>query len=242
MRPKHVKTVGSSKKAKIVESNMANNSEPNYSWGSNTTDVPSSSSFVNDMLSRFFSGTVRFRNDQIAKIMGYGDYQPGSRDTNLYIISLDDMLKTSPICLLSKASKAKSWLWHRRLSHLNFACALGKSKKSSHQPKAEDTNQEKLYTLYMDLYGLMRVESINGKKYILVIVDDYSRFTWVKFLRLKDEAPDTIIKYIKNIHVRLNVTVHNVRKDNGTEFVNQTLHEFYENVGISHKTSFSRTP
>nr|GEU71910.1 retrovirus-related Pol polyprotein from transposon TNT 1-94 [Tanacetum cinerariifolium] len=117
-----------------------------------------------------FMGTVRFRNDQIARIMGYGDYQLGniiisrvyyveglghnnfyvgqfrnadlevafqkntcfirnlegvdlilgSRDTNLYSISLDDMLKSSPICLFSKASKTKSWLWHRRLSHLNF--------------------------------------------------------------------------------------------------------------------------
>ncbi|GKC36669.1 retrovirus-related pol polyprotein from transposon TNT 1-94 [Tanacetum coccineum] len=113
-----------------------------------------------------------------------------SYDTNLYTISLDDMLRSSPICLLSKASKTKSWLWHRRLSHLNFgtlnklakdglargiprlkfqkdylclACALGKSKKSSHQPKAEDTNQEKLYLLHMDLCGLMRVASINGK-------------------------------------------------------------------------------
>ncbi|GJR37553.1 retrovirus-related pol polyprotein from transposon TNT 1-94 [Tanacetum coccineum] len=147
-----------------------------------------------------FMGTVRFVNDQIAKIIGYGDYQlgniiilrnlegvdllSGSRDTNLYTISLDDILKTSPICLLSKASKTKSWLWHRRLSHLKFgtlnklakdslargipklkfkkdhlcsACALGKSKKSSHQPKAEDTNQEKLYLQHMDLCGLMRV-------------------------------------------------------------------------------------
>ncbi|GKD42837.1 retrovirus-related pol polyprotein from transposon TNT 1-94 [Tanacetum coccineum] len=77
------------------------------------------------------------------------------------------MLKTSPIYLLSKASKTKSWLWHCRLSHLNFACALGKSKKFSHQPKAEDTNQEKLYLLHVDLCGPMRVENINGKKYIL---------------------------------------------------------------------------
>ncbi|GJR66453.1 retrovirus-related pol polyprotein from transposon TNT 1-94 [Tanacetum coccineum] len=90
---------------------------------------------------------------------------PRSRDTNLYTISLDGMLKSSSICLLSKASKTKSWLWHRRLSHLNFACALGKSKKSSHQPKAEDTNQEKLYLLHMDLCGPMRVASINGKSF-----------------------------------------------------------------------------
>ncbi|GJW91974.1 putative ribonuclease H-like domain-containing protein [Tanacetum coccineum] len=151
------------------------------------------------------------------------------------------MLKTSPICLLSKASKTKSWLWHRRLSHLNFgtlnklakdglargiprlkfqkdhlcsACALGKSKKSSHQPKAEDTNQEKLYLLHMDLCGPMRVASINGKRYILVIVDDYSRFTWVRFLRTKDEAPEAIIKCIKNIQVRLNATVRNAEAIN----------------------------
>ncbi|GKB29795.1 retrovirus-related pol polyprotein from transposon TNT 1-94 [Tanacetum coccineum] len=170
-----------------------------------------------------------------------------SRDTNLYIISLDDMLKTSPICLLSKASKAKIWLWHCRLSHLNFgtinklakeglargiprlnfqkdhscsACALGKSKKSSHQPKAEDTNQEKLYLLHMDLCGPTRVASINGKRYILMIVDDYSRFTWVRFLRTKDEAPKAIMKCIKNIQVHLNATVRNVRTDNGTEFIN----------------------
>ncbi|GJZ42645.1 retrovirus-related pol polyprotein from transposon TNT 1-94, partial [Tanacetum coccineum] len=266
-----------------------------------------------------FLGTVRFENDQIARIMGYGDYQLGnviisrvyyveglghnlfsvgqfcdadlevafrkntcficnlegvdlllgSRDTNLYTISLDDMLKSSPICLLSKASKTKSWLWHRRLSHLNFgtlnklakdglargiprlkfqkdhlcsACALGKSKKSSHQPKAEDTNQEKLYLLHMDLCGPMRVASINGKRYILVIVDDYSRFTWVRFLKTKDEAPAAIIKCIKNIQVRLKATVRNVRTDNGTEFVNQTLREWYENVGITHQTSVARTP
>ncbi|GJU86838.1 retrovirus-related pol polyprotein from transposon TNT 1-94 [Tanacetum coccineum] len=80
----------------------------------------------------------------------------------------------------------------------------------------------------MDLCGAMRVESINGKKYNLVIVDDYLRFTWVKFLRSKDEAPDAIIKCIKNIQVRLNATVRNVRTDNGTEFVNQTLRDFYE--------------
>ncbi|GJY67677.1 retrovirus-related pol polyprotein from transposon TNT 1-94 [Tanacetum coccineum] len=239
-----------------------------------------------------FLGTVRFENDHIARIMGFGDFQQenvvisrvyyveglghnlfsvgqfcdadlevkfrkstcfihnlegvdllsGSRDTNLYTISLDDMLKSSSICLLSKASKTKSWLWHRRLSHLNFACALGKSKKSSHQPKAEDTNQEKLYLLHMDLCGPMRVASINGKRYILVIVDDYSRFTWVRFLKTKDEAPAAIIKCIKNIQVRLKATVRNVRTDNGTEFVNQTLREWYENVGITHQTFVARTP
>ncbi|GKA30600.1 retrovirus-related pol polyprotein from transposon TNT 1-94 [Tanacetum coccineum] len=144
------------------------------------------------------------------------------------------MMASSPICLLSKATKTKSWLWHRRLSHLNFGainhlarhglvrglprlkfkkdhlcstCAMGKSKKQSHKPKSEDTNQEKLYLIHMDLCGPMRVASVNGKKYILFIVDDYSRFTWVKFLASKDEAPDFIIKFLKMIQIRLNTTL-----------------------------------
>ncbi|GKC24566.1 putative ribonuclease H-like domain-containing protein [Tanacetum coccineum] len=88
----------------------------------------------------------------------------------------------------------------------------------------------------------MRVASINGKKYILVIVDDYSRFTWVKCLSSKDEAPDFIIKFLKMIQVRLKVPVRRIRTDNGTEFVNQTLREYYEKVGISHETSVARSP
>ncbi|GKA59653.1 retrovirus-related pol polyprotein from transposon TNT 1-94 [Tanacetum coccineum] len=117
-----------------------------------------------------------------------------------------------------------------------------KAKKKPHKPKSEDTNQEKLYLLHMDLCGPMRVISVNGKKYILVIVDDYSRFTWVKFLRSKDEAPYFIIKFLKMIQLRLKVPVRRIRTDNGTEFVNQTLREYYEKVGISHETSIARSP
>nr|GEW61921.1 retrovirus-related Pol polyprotein from transposon TNT 1-94 [Tanacetum cinerariifolium] len=105
---------------------------------------------------------------------------------------------------------------------------MGKSTRKTHKPKSEDTNQEKLYLLHMDLCGPMRVESVNGKKYILVIVDDYSRFTWVKFLRSKDETPDFIIKFLKMIQVRLKVTVRRIRTDNGTEFINQTLRDYCE--------------
>nr|GEW47454.1 retrovirus-related Pol polyprotein from transposon TNT 1-94 [Tanacetum cinerariifolium] len=151
------------------------------------------------------------------------DLLSGSRGNNLYTLSLGDMIKSSPICLLSKASKTKSWLWHLNSSainhlarkglvrgllklkfkkdHLCSACAMRKGKKKSHKPKSEDTNQEKLYLLHMDLCGPMRVESVNGKKYILVIVDDYSRFTWVKCLRSKDEAPYFIIRFLKIIQV-----------------------------------------
>ncbi|GKD02653.1 retrovirus-related pol polyprotein from transposon TNT 1-94 [Tanacetum coccineum] len=96
--------------------------------------------------------------------------------------------------------------------------------------------------MHMDLCGPMCVASVNGKKYILVIVDDYSRFTWVKFLASKDEAPDFITGFLKMIQVRLNAVIRNIRTDNGTKFVNQTLRDYYEQVGISHKTSVARTP
>nr|GEV56648.1 hypothetical protein [Tanacetum cinerariifolium] len=147
-----------------------------------------------------FLGTVKFGNDQVAKLMGKHtcfvrnlegvDLHSGSRGTNLYSLSIGDMMASSPICLLLKATKTMSWLWHRRLSHLNFgalnhlarnnlvrglhrlkfekdhlcsACAMGKSKKQSYKPKSDDTNQEKLYLLHMDLYGPMRLASVNGK-------------------------------------------------------------------------------
>ncbi|GJT71831.1 retrovirus-related pol polyprotein from transposon TNT 1-94 [Tanacetum coccineum] len=187
---------------------------------------------------------------------------------NIYTLSLGNMMASSPICLLSKASKTKSWLWHRRLSHLNFrainylarhglvrglpklkfekdhlcsACALGKSTKKPHKPKSEDTNQEKLYLLHMDMCGPMRVASVNGKKYIFVIVDDYSRFTWVKCLRSKDKVAAFIINFLRCPSTDLGTHL-SIRTDNGTEFVNQTLREYYEKVGISHETSVARSP
>ncbi|GKB99311.1 retrovirus-related pol polyprotein from transposon TNT 1-94 [Tanacetum coccineum] len=94
----------------------------------------------------------------------------------------------------------------------------------------------------MDLCGPMRVQSIKGKKYILVIVDDYSRFTWVKFLRSKDETPEFVTNFLKQIQVGLNKTVRFIRTDNGTEFVNQVMSEYYEGVGIFHQKSVPRTP
>ncbi|GKA60831.1 integrase, catalytic region, zinc finger, CCHC-type containing protein, partial [Tanacetum coccineum] len=173
------------------------------------------------------------------------DLIKGIRGTNLYTISIEDMMRSSPIYLLSKSSKNKSWLWHHRLNHLNFdtlndlarkdlvrglprlkfekdhlcsACQHGKRRKATHKPKTINTITEVLHTLYMDLCGPLRVQCINGKKYILVIVDDYSRFTWVKFLRSKDETPVFVINLLKQLQVSLNKIVRFMRTDNGTEF------------------------
>nr|GEZ70731.1 hypothetical protein [Tanacetum cinerariifolium] len=126
--------------------------------------------------------------------------------------------------------------------HLCSAYAIGKSKKKSHIPISEDTNQEKLYLLHMDLCGPMHVKSVNGNKYILVIVDDYSRFTWVKCLRSKVEALEFTIKFLKTIQVRLKVPVRCIRTDNVTEFVNQTLLEYYEQLMVMASEQSSSGP
>ncbi|GJR35836.1 retrovirus-related pol polyprotein from transposon TNT 1-94 [Tanacetum coccineum] len=181
-----------------------------------------------------FLGTVRFGNGNIARIIGYGDYHLGNVTISrvYYVEGLGyNMFSVGQFCDADlEVAFWKNTCFIHNLEGVDLLfgspCALGKRKKSSHKPKADDTNQEKLYLLHMDLCGPMRVASINEKSYILVIVDDYSRFTWVRFLRTKDEAQEAIIKCIKNIQVRLNATIRNVRTDNGTEFVNQTLREF----------------
>ena len=75
----------------------------------------------------------------------------------------------------------------------------------------------------MDLCGPMRVASLGRKKYVLVIVDDFTRYTWVNFLKTKDETPSEIISFLKTIQVRLQLAVQSVPTDNGTEFKNHTL-------------------
>ncbi|GJT52887.1 retrovirus-related pol polyprotein from transposon TNT 1-94 [Tanacetum coccineum] len=94
----------------------------------------------------------------------------------------------------------------------------------------------------MDLCGPMRVASINGKKYILVIVDDYSRYTWTLFLRSKDETPEVLKDFLTMIQRNLQAQVITVRTDRGTEFLNKTLHAYFKEEGIEHQTSTPRTP
>nr|GFB31877.1 integrase, catalytic region, zinc finger, CCHC-type, peptidase aspartic, catalytic [Tanacetum cinerariifolium] len=131
-----------------------------------------------------FLGMVKFGNDHVAKIMGYGDYQNGNVTISrvYYVEGLGHNLFSVGQFYDSDLEVAfrQHTCFIRNLEGVNLltACAIGKSTKKTHKPKSEDTNQEKLHLLHMDLYGPMHVESVNEKKYILVIVDDYSRFTW----------------------------------------------------------------
>ncbi|GJW06180.1 integrase, catalytic region, zinc finger, CCHC-type containing protein [Tanacetum coccineum] len=197
------------------------------------------------------------------------DLLTSGRELNLYTISISDMAASLPVCLMSKATLTKSWLWHRRLSHLNFgtindltrldlvdglpklkygkdhlssACEKGKRKKASHPHKLVPSDHSKLELLHLDLCGPMRVASINGKRYILVIVDDNSRYIWVYFLHSKDETPEIIKKFITQAQLNYKAKVCKIRTDNGTEFKNVTLKAHYEKLGIMQQFSTAQTP
>ncbi|GJZ93907.1 retrovirus-related pol polyprotein from transposon TNT 1-94 [Tanacetum coccineum] len=108
--------------------------------------------------------------------------------------------EVSSLVLSTSKLKTKAWLFVKLKYSKYSTCAQhvnGKKQERNPIANAEPSTNEKLQMLYMDLYGPMLVESINKKRYILVIVDDYSRFTWVKFLRTKDEASEIIIKFLK---------------------------------------------
>nr|GEV92787.1 retrovirus-related Pol polyprotein from transposon TNT 1-94 [Tanacetum cinerariifolium] len=126
--------------------------------------------------------------------------------------------------------------------HLCPSCEQGKRKRASHPLKPVPNSRQRLYLLHMDLCGPMTIASINGKRYVLVIVDDYFRYTWVHFLISKDEAPEVIITFLKRITVLLQSRVIIIRTHNGTEFKNQVLKEYFDSVSISHQMSSVRTP
>ncbi|GKC98167.1 putative ribonuclease H-like domain-containing protein [Tanacetum coccineum] len=217
-----------------------------------------------------FLGTILFRNDHVAAIMGFSDLQwgnilitkvyfveglghnlfsvrqfcdsdlevafrrntcfiknlkgvdllKGNHTTNLYTINLHDMAFASLICLMDRATSTKSWLWHQRLSHLNFdnINVLARNDLVTGLPKFK-YHKEHLCPSY-----------------------DYSRYTWVVFLRSQDEEQEEIKTFLKRITVLLQAPVIIVRTDNNTEFKNQVLQEYFKSVGISHQASSVRTP
>ena len=113
---------------------------------------------------------------------------------------------------------------------LRAGCEKGKMKKATHRPKPEQGSKRPLSLLHMDLCGPMKVQSLSGKKYVLVIVDDFSRYNWVKILKSKDETSGQIISFTKTIQVSLQLTIHSVRTDKGTKFINNILRSFYESL------------
>ncbi|GJS72754.1 retrovirus-related pol polyprotein from transposon TNT 1-94 [Tanacetum coccineum] len=151
------------------------------------------------------------------------DLLTSNRGSDLYTISFQETTSSTPICFMAKASPTQ-------------AC---KAKRRSFKTKVVPSSKGRLNLLHMDLCGPMRVESINGKKYILVIVDDYSRYTWTLFLRSKYETPEVLKDFLKMIQRQAKVIT--VRSDRGIELLNKTLHAYFKEEGIEHQTSTPRT-
>nr|GEY15674.1 retrovirus-related Pol polyprotein from transposon TNT 1-94 [Tanacetum cinerariifolium] len=193
----------------------------------------------------------------------------GNRGSDLYTISLQELTSSTPLCLMAKASLTQAWLWNRRLFHLNFdyinllskkdvaiglpklkiikdhlcsSCELSKAKRISVKSKAVPSSSGRLNLLHMDLCGPMRVASINRKKYILVILDNYSRYTWTLFLRSKDKTPKVLKEFLTMIQRNVQALVITVQTDRGTKFLNKTLNAFFKEDKIEHQTSTARTP
>ncbi|GJT82195.1 retrovirus-related pol polyprotein from transposon TNT 1-94 [Tanacetum coccineum] len=195
-----------------IESRISNDSSPINDLGFNVSNVPPSS----NSLAYCSNNPIHF--------------------------SLQETSSPTPICFMSKTSLTQTWLWHQRLSHLNFdtinllskkdimnglpklkyfkdqlcsSCELGKAKRSSFKIKTIASSKGLINLLYMDLCGPMWIKSINGKKYILVIIDEYSQYTWTHFLRSKDETPEVFKDFLKMIQQNLQAQVIIVRTDRG---------------------------
>ncbi|GJU90069.1 putative RNA-directed DNA polymerase [Tanacetum coccineum] len=192
------------------------------------------------------------------------------RKNDVYSLDLKNIIPSGGItCLVAKATEDEAVLWHRRLGHVNFkninklvkgnlvrglpsktfkldhsclACRKGKQHRASCKKIEERTVREPLELLHMDLFGPVSVESVNRKKYCLVVTDDCSKFSWVFFLAYKDETYDMLHDLIVGLENRLRHKVKTIRCDNGTEFKNQLMNEFCAKKGIKREYSIARTP
>ncbi|GJR99492.1 putative ribonuclease H-like domain-containing protein [Tanacetum coccineum] len=192
------------------------------------------------------------------------------RQNNMYSFNLENIVPSGGLaCLIAKATIDESNKWHRRLGHVNFknlnklvkgnlvrglpskifqndhtcvACQKGKQHKASCKAKSVSSISHSLQLLHMDLFGPTSVRSLNHKSYCLVITDDFSRFSWVFFLRTKDETSGILKDFIRQIENQLNQKVKTIRCDNGTEFKNRDFIEFCGSKGIKREYSNARTP
>ncbi|WJX12869.1 hypothetical protein P8452_03321 [Trifolium repens] len=189
------------------------------------------------------------------------------RHGNVYMLDLDDNCLSGAKCLITKNDE--SWLWHRRMAHLNFdllnkiaskdlviglpkirfskdhlcdACQMGKQTKASFKTKKFISTTKPLELIHMDLFGPSRTKSLGGNYYGLVIVDDYSRFCWTLFLSSKSDTLSAFKQFAKMIQNKLDLKIISIRSDHGGEFENNNFDKFCSKHGIEHNFSAPRTP
>ncbi|GKB69688.1 retrovirus-related pol polyprotein from transposon TNT 1-94 [Tanacetum coccineum] len=183
-------------------------------------------------------GTIFNQNNEVVLIA------PRRRD--VYVIDMSSYNEESNVCFFAKASNSVNWLWHKRLSHLNFkiarqnlvaslssltfsndktcsTCEKGKHHRITFKTKRSLSISKRLHLLHMDLFGPVKPQTISHNKYTLVIIDEYSRYTWVFCLKKKSDAADCIMSFIRKMENLNEVRVKDLRSDNGTEFRNQKI-------------------
>ncbi|GJU30961.1 zinc finger, CCHC-type containing protein [Tanacetum coccineum] len=173
----------------------------------------------------------------------------------------------TPVCLLANL-KDDTWLWHARLGHLNFeslksmaqrdlvhgiptikhttqvcdVCLIGKHNRAPFPKKAKGRSTSPLDLVYGDLCGPITPPTPSGKKYIFLLVDDYSRYMWVYFLNTKDQAFDTFKEYKKTIENELRTTLKMLRTDRGGEFTSNEFTQYCKENGIARQLTAPYSP
>jgi transposase InsO family protein len=191
----------------------------------------------------------------------------GFRYNNLYLVDFSSEDASLNVCLLTKTSLG--WLWHRRQAHVGMstlkkllkkelvrglkdvkfekdkpcsACQAGKQVANTYPTKAFFSTSRVLELLHMDLFGPTTYESLGGNLYCLVIVDDYSRYTWTFFLHDKTEVAACFKKFAKRAQNEFDVKIKKIRSDNSKEFDNINIEAYCDEVGIKHEVSSTYTP
>ncbi|KAJ0632046.1 putative RNA-directed DNA polymerase [Helianthus annuus] len=187
----------------------------------------------------------------------------------VYVVDMSKECPKADACLFSATSNKETELWHRRLGHTNLktiseisknglvrglpqklfscpehciSCLKGKQHKSSFKSIEESKTTQCLQMLHMDLFGPVQVMSLKKKRYCLVIVDDFSRFTWTFFLHSKDESAGILQDFVTQVEKQFDLPVKSFRSDNGKEFKNKELDAFCVKKGIVRQYSIPRTP
>ncbi|GJW52064.1 retrovirus-related pol polyprotein from transposon TNT 1-94 [Tanacetum coccineum] len=242
----------------VTESSLSN--ESSIGVKCNTCGSIIHSTTDHNEFDHFKRGTIFNANKEIVLI--------APRRNDVYVLDMSS-LTPNGACFFAKASESVNWLWHKRLSHLNFkniiklakqnkvlglpslvyskdkpctACEKGKHHRALFKTKQNFSIRICLHLLHMDLFGPVSTKSINHEKYTLVIVDDYTRYTWIHFLRKKSQAPKIIMYFNRMVENQNDVKVKQIKTNNGTEFRNHKLESFYDEKGISQNFSSPYTP
>ncbi|UYV74280.1 hypothetical protein LAZ67_11002829 [Cordylochernes scorpioides] len=183
-------------------------------------------------------------------------------------LRIDNSRKPDNAMATSNTSNDKISIWHRRLNHLNQAymkemtqgnlvyghdikyrnlpecdsCIMGKLSSEPYNPVTRNNTTEPLELIHMDLCGPMANKSLGGSRYFFVLVDDFSKRTFVYFLKTKDETFDRFRYFKARVENELNLKIKDVRTDNGTEFINDKFKGFLIKNGIHHQLTTTYSP